>query len=151
MFICDHCPTVPAFTECISVEGSQRSIVLCFSPFCPISTKFFCHPIKYQRLEEPEVEFEKLRMNYLMLENQLPIPNQNMHDPRSAWTVVMYNIRRPNNFVFDQLYVIPDDVIRSRDSQDDQLCLLTIRDEWRLGKFGFYPLSRPFMDRFGQE
>ena len=122
--ICDHCPTMSAFTECInSVEGSQRSIVLCFPLFrlawpeltkntlncggqavCPISTKFFSDPIKDQRLEEPKVGFEHPRTDHMISENWVPIPSQNMHDLRTAWALVTYNVRNASNLNLHQSY-----------------------------------------------
>jgi hypothetical protein len=118
-------PNHVSFTECIWVEGSQRSAVLCF-PFSdligqnwpkntsncgvqavrPISTNFFSHPTKDQRLQESEVGFEQPRTDHMISENRLPIPNQNIHDSRSAWMAVTYNVRRTSNIDFYQSYMI---------------------------------------------
>ena len=75
-------------------------------PFVRSPPTFFSDPIKDQRLaEELEVGFERPRTDHVISEKRVPIPSQNMHDPRSAWALVTYNVRRASNFDFDQSYV----------------------------------------------
>ena len=74
-------------------------------PFVRSPPKFVSDLIKDQRLEEPEVGFEQPRTDHVISENRLLIPSQNMHDPRSAWALVTYNVHKTSNCEFDQSYV----------------------------------------------
>jgi hypothetical protein len=125
--ICDHSPTMPAYTECILVVGSKKSIVLCFSPF---QTQLVWIDQKYLQLWWSSCSFD---LHQIFLSHKRPASRGSRdriraaangsrdigepefwfqpkyawsHDPRSVWALVIYNVSWASYFDFDQPYVI---------------------------------------------